>query len=268
MTTTTQPHPTVQRVRRLRHDPAIALWGIAAACWTASLAVVLMGDADLANHDHVLEHSTLAWPLRITAFMAVWTVMLGAMMLPTVVPLARQFTAVSGSAPRPRAARTGLYAGYLAVWLAFAPLALLGDTSIHAVVDAWPWLAAHEGLILAGALLLAGAFQFSRLKDACLTSCRNPTGFLWQYYRRGVGNAVRLGARHGVLCVGCCWALMLLMFATGVGSLLWMLGLTAVMVIEKTTRIGARLVGPIGAGLIAGGLAIAVLTLLSSGGLA
>jgi predicted metal-binding membrane protein len=264
MTTTTHPSPTVQRLRRLRHDPAIGLWGIAGACWTASLAVVLMGDADLADHDHVIEHSTLPWPLRIAAFMAVWVVMLGAMMMPTLVPLARRFTVVSGNAPHPRAARAGLYAGYLAVWIAFAPLALLGDTRIHWLVDTWPWLAAHEGLILSGALLLAGAFQFSRLKNACLTVCRNPAGFLWQHYRRGTGNAVRLGARHGLLCVGCCWALMLLMFATGVGSLLWMLGLTAVMVAEKTTRIGARLVKPVGAALVAGGLVIAGLALLAS----
>ena len=105
MTTTTQPHPAVQRLQRLRRDPAVGLWAVAGACWAASLAVVVAGDADLADHDHVIEHSTLPWPLRIAAFMAVWVVMLGAMMLPTLVPLARQFTVVSAKAPHPRAAR-------------------------------------------------------------------------------------------------------------------------------------------------------------------
>ncbi len=71
-------------------------------------------------------------------------------------------------------------------------------------------------------LALAGAFQFTPLKDACLDKCRHPGQFLMRYYERGAGGGFRLGARHGVFCVGCCWALMLVMFAAGVASLLWM----------------------------------------------
>ena len=141
------------------------------------------------------------------------------------------------------------------------PSALAFDTTIHLLVHSWPWLAAHTGLILAGTLALVGAYQLSPMKDRCLTACRDPFGFLWQHYRRGVRGALRLGARHALWCTGCCWALMLLMFATGVGSLAWMLGLTGVMVAEKTTRWGARLVVPVGiallvAGAVMGGLAL------------
>jgi predicted metal-binding membrane protein len=108
---------------------------------------------------------------------------------------------------------------------------------------------------------MAGAFQFSRLKNACLTACRSPESFLWQHYRRGARGGFALGARHGLSCVGCCWALMLVMFATGVGGLAWMLALTAIMVAEKTTRVGARLVVPVGIAflLVGAGLSIAAL---------
>lgn len=256
--TTTIPAPPAVRTRR---DPAVALWAVAGACWAVTLALTLTGGAEAAHHDHVLEHDSLPWALRITEFLAVWLVMLGAMMLPTLVPLARVFGPVSGRAPHPRRARVGLYGGYLLVWLVFAPAALLFDTTIHLLVHAWPWLDAHVGLILAGTLVLVGAYQLSPLKDRCLTACRDPLGFLWQHYRRGLRGGMRLGARHGLWCMGCCWALMLLMFATGVGSLAWMLGLTGVMVAEKTTHWGARLVRPVGvlllvAGVVLGGLAL------------
>ncbi|HZK52255.1 MAG TPA: DUF2182 domain-containing protein, partial [Actinomycetota bacterium] len=88
------------------------------------------------------------------------------------------------------------------------------------------------------ALALAGLFQFSNLKDRCLRECRHPGPFLLRHYRRGPGAAVELGLRHGLFCLGCCWALMLLMFAVGVANLTWMAVLTALMVYEKTGRLG------------------------------
>jgi predicted metal-binding membrane protein len=263
MTTTTTP--PAGPATRLRRDPAVHLWAVAGACWAITLALTLSGGAEAAHHDHVLEHNSQPWPLRIGLFLAVWVVMLAAMMLPTLVPLARMFGPVSDRAPHPPAARAGLYGGYLLLWTAFAPVALLFDAGLHRLVSSWPWLESHDGLILASALVLAGAFQFSPLKNACLTACRNPMTFLWQHYRRGTLGAVRLGARHGLSCVGCCWALMLVMFATGVGSLAWMLGLTAVMTVEKTTRWGARLVVPIGVALGVTGLTLAAVALALGG---
>ena len=102
----------------------------------------------------------------------------------------------------------------------------------------------------AGILMVAGAFQFSSLKESCLDACRTPMQFLGRFYGRGLGAAWRLGVRHGLFCLGCCWALMLTMFAVGVGSLAWMVGLTGIMLIEKTTRHGKRLAPIIGAGLL------------------
>ena len=99
-------------------------------------------------------------------------------------------------------------------------------------------------------LALAGAFQFTPLKDACLRSCRHPAQFLTRYYRRGAGGGFRLGARHGAFCVGCCWALMLVMFSVGVASLVWMGALTAVMVHEKTRPLGREMVPVTGVALL------------------
>ena len=102
------------------------------ACWAATAWLVLAGGDELGHHDVVLEQSTWPWSARIGAFLGVWLVMVGAMMLPTVVPLARLFEPVSGRAPRPRGGQGGLLAGYLAIWTAFAGIALLGDAGIHA----------------------------------------------------------------------------------------------------------------------------------------
>ena len=121
---------------------------------------------------------------------------------------------------------------------------------MHAAVDASPWLRAHEWAIGGSVLALAGAFQFTPLKDACLDKCRHPAQFLTRYYERGAGAAFRLGARHGAFCVGCCWALMLVMFAAGVASLVWMALLTALMVHEKTRPAGRRAVPVTGVALL------------------
>jgi predicted metal-binding membrane protein len=86
---------------------------------------------------------------------------------------------------------------------------------------------------------------------------------LWEFYGRGPSGAWRLGLRHALYCLGCCWALMLVMFATGVGSLLWMLGLTAVMVAEKVTPWGARLVVPVGVLILASGLLLGAVSLVT-----
>jgi predicted metal-binding membrane protein len=141
-----------------------------------------------------------------------------------------------------------------ALWTGFGVAAFLGDLGIHRLVDGWDWLATRPWVLGGAVLLLAGAFQFSKLKDRCLTVCRHPGAYLLQHYRRGVGGAFRLGAGHGVFCVGCCWALMLVAFAAGVVNLWWMAALTAVMVFEKTGPAGRRGVRPIGLGLIVLGL--------------
>ena len=235
-------------------DPGRMLWVATGAGWAILVALEFVPRGHLAHAAHAvtsMEAGTVAWPLVLAAFGAGWLVMVSAMMLPTTVPMARMFTVVSVRHAASGPVRTAFFGAYLAVWLAFAAVA------IGAVVAAQPFLAGvAPAFVLAGALGLAGVFQFSPLKQRCLTACREPAAFLYAHYRRGVRGAWVVGLRHGLSCLGCCWALMLVMFATGVADLAWMLGLTAVMVTEKVARWGHRVVVPVGIVLL---LAAAVL---------
>jgi predicted metal-binding membrane protein len=237
-------------------DPVGVIAAVTAACWAATLALTFLGDVGPADHDVVLEQLTWPWALRLLAFLAIWTVMLGAMMLPTTLTMARMFTAVSARAEHALAARFAFYATYLLVWAGFALVALAADSRLHWLVDRWHWLHHHEPLILASALVLAGGFQLTPLKDACLRACRSPLSLVGQHYRDGAAGGWRVGSRHAVSCLGCCWALMLVMFATGVGSLAWMVVLTGVMVTEKVAPGGQRLVRPLAAALLLAGLGV------------
>jgi predicted metal-binding membrane protein len=145
-----------------------------------------------------------------------------------------------------------LVLGHLSVWVLFGALAYAGDTGLHEAVERLPAPAAAAGAIGAGILLAAGVFQFTPLKHMCLEKCRSPYSFLVEHWRgrRAGRDAVRLGVRHGLFCVGC-WALMLLMFAVGGANLGWMLALGALMAAERATRWGRLLTRPLGAALIA-----------------
>jgi predicted metal-binding membrane protein len=244
-----------------RSVPTVVIAAIAAA-WAVALAAQVTGAAALLHHDTLAEHGPALWT-AVPLFLLAWQVMVAAMMLPSSLPLARLFAAASAGQPRPRAAMAGFLGGYALVWSAFGALAFAFDLGVHAAVHASPWLHAHEWLLGGSVLVLAGAFQFTRLKDACLDNCRHPAAFLLRFYERGTAGGLRVGARHGVFCVGCCWALMLVMFAAGVASLLWMALLTAIMVHEKTRPLGARAVPVTGLALLAAGST----ALLSAGAL-
>jgi predicted metal-binding membrane protein len=250
--------PTLARAQTPPRDPAGIIVAVTAACWLLTLGLTVVGGVAPADHDVVLEQLTWPWALRLLAFLAIWAVMLGAMMLPTTLTMARMFTAVSARGASPVVARLAFYGTYLLVWAGFALLALAADTRLHWLVDHWHWLHHHEPLILASALVLAGVFQLTPLKDACLRACRSPLSLIGQHYRGGAAGGWRVGSRHALNCLGCCWALMLVMFATGVGSLVWMVVLTALMVAEKVAPGGERLVRPLAAALVTAGLGVAV----------
>lgn len=231
-------------------DPDRLLWTVAALCWVALLA---------AGHHHDGLITRGAWPesvvgiaVSVALLAGAWLEMTAAMMLPTTIPMVRMFTVVSARAPRTALVRTAFLAGYLALWLAFALAAVALATALRAwaAPAQMSWVAARPHLVLATVLAIAGVFQLTPLKDRCLTQCRDPRAFLFAHYRRGVRGAWNLGLRHGWSCLGCCWALMLIMFGTGLGNVLAMLALTAVMLIEKTASWGRRIVTPIGIGLL------------------
>jgi len=233
---------------RARVPPTVA--GAIAVAWTLAVVAEVSGRGSALHHDALIE-GRLPYGLALALFLVAWQAMVAAMMLPSSLPLVRLFATAAVAQPRPRAAMAAFLGGYALVWTVFGWLAFAGDTMVHATVDSTPWLQQHEWLIAGGTLGLAGAFQFSALKDRCLEVCRHPGAFLLRHYERGLPAAFNLGRRHGLFCLGCCWALMLLMFAAGVANLWWMAGLTALMVYEKTGPGGRRAVPVAGVSLLA-----------------
>jgi predicted metal-binding membrane protein len=229
--------------------PRPILVGIAAA-WAAAIGAQVAGVAAVANHDSLLVGDGPPLVLAALIAMLAWQVMIAAMMLPSSLPLVRLYSRATQAAPRRGRSMAAFIGGYALVWSAFGLAAFAFDASLHAAVNASPWLERHDWWIGGSVLALAGIFQFTPLKDACLDKCRHPGQFLMRYYERGPAGGFRLGARHGMFCVGCCWALMLVMFAAGVASLIWMALLTGVMIHEKTRPLGAKAVPVTGLALL------------------
>ena len=164
-----------------------------------------------------------------------WLVMMAGMMMPSVAPTVLLFdrvarrAAAGGTPPRTMA----FVAGYLLVWLGFSVAATVLQVELIAAgwidamgVTARPWLTS-------GLLLAVGIYQWLPAKRACLDHCRSPAEFLVTAYRPGAIGALRMGLQHGLYCLGCCWALMLLLFVGGVMNLLWVAVIAAVVFAEK-----------------------------------
>lgn len=196
-----------------------------------------------------------AGPIILPALLYVggWLLMSAAMMLPTTMPLLGIFDRLTEQRPDRATLLVLVVLGYLLVWCVFGLAAYLTDAALHTLIVANPWLSMNGWIIGASVLATAGLFQFSALKYHCLDKCRTPFSFVNEHWR---GQAVRqqaflLGLHHGIFCVGCCWAIMLMMFVVGTGSVGWMLVLGAILAIEKNVSWGRNLTAPLGAGLLA-----------------
>ncbi len=210
------------------------------------------------DHGRLGEIGTASLLIPVALYLIGWTLMTTAMMLPTTIPLLEIFRRLTDHRPERLQLMTLLVAGYLGVWVAFGAAAHTADWVLHEFVERNPWLEAHAYIIGAGTLLLAGTFQFSRLKYRCLDKCRAPLSFVMEYWRGSHDrrNALFLGVHHGLFCVGCCWALMLLMFSVGVGNIGWMLTLGMIMAVEKNMPWGKILSRPLGTILVGWGMII------------
>ncbi|MGH7832292.1 MAG: DUF2182 domain-containing protein, partial [Candidatus Binatia bacterium] len=206
----------------IRHS--VFLWSIGSL---VALAWLTLWFWDRSPYGRYLDHGELgeiggSGPiiLPVTLYVLGWTLMTVAMMLPTTVPLLEIFRRLTARRPERSQLLALVIIGYLGVWALFGIAAHLADWVLHQVVERSTWLEANAWAIGAGTLLLAGGFQFSRLKYRCLDKCRAPLSFVMEYWRgrHDRRNALRLGIHHGIFCVGCCWALMLLMFGVGVGN--------------------------------------------------
>lgn len=167
-----------------------------------------------------------------------WAVMMAAMMLPAATPMILMFVTVNRQRGKKQdfLIATWIFVlGYLIVWTAYSALATLAQWGLHFAA-----LLTHTMVItspfLGGAMLLAaGVFQWTPFRDACMSKCRSPLGFIMKEWREGRRGALIMGMKHGLFCVGCCWLLMTLSFVLGVMNLLWMAALTAFMLLEKVT---------------------------------
>jgi predicted metal-binding membrane protein len=238
-----------------------APWAVLAVAAAAGGALVAWGAspyARLLDHGHQPSGAG-AQAVGVVAFVAAWMLMIAATMLPTAAGLLRAVGRLTEERADRRRVAALVALGFLMTWAAVGYAFRAGDVLVHAAVDSVGWLDARPQLVAAGALVVAGAFQFSELKHRCLVACRSPASFLHRHWhgRHPGRDAVRVGVAYGSSCVGCCWALMLVMFGLGMVSLGWMLILAAVMAAEKTTRFGARLSKPVGIALLAAGALVA-----------
>jgi predicted metal-binding membrane protein len=202
------------------------------------------------------------WDLAASALvLLMWCAMVLAMMLPSAGPMILTYAQIADTAAR-KAEPVVLAAGYLAVWLGFALVAtvLQGALAAAGVVD--PAMSSVSGLFSGAVLLGAGLYQFSPLKHACLTACQRPFPFFFAHWTTLPGKLFRLGLRQGLYCLGCCWAMMLVMFAVGLMNVAWMAGLALVMTVEKIT-ITTRFSRIIGAILVTVGMVFVVTSVLA-----
>lgn len=216
------------------------------------------------NMDHPFAQLTMPtssdWSAAsLSAIWLMWALMMAAMMLPSALPMILTFVTLSlRSGQRTRAG--SFVAAYLTVWFIFSAGATAAQWVLQAVDWVNPMIVSSSSLLTGLLLLIAGVYQFSRLKKVCLATCRTPLIFLLEEWRPGAYGGFVMGLRHGLFCVGCCWALMALLFVGGVMNLAWIAALSIVVAIEKLAPRGERLATALGVGLIFAGL-VKLLTL-------
>lgn len=221
----------------------ILLWWLERSPWGA-LFHAHAGNAAAAGH----HAGHMSDGLTAVLFTAGWVLMVIAMMLPATFPLVEVFRRLVRKRPNSSVLVTLLVSGYLLVWTLFGvAVYLAGDVIRQTELPIEPAIAG--GLLF----LVAGAFQFSSLKYHCLERCRTPLAFVlarWDGHGSRRTAAFRIGFEHGAYCVGCCWALMLLMFAVATANLLWMMVLGILMAMEKNLPWGRTMGRPVGTVLL------------------
>lgn len=183
-----------------------------------------------------------------------WIVMMIAMMIPSVAPVILLFAGVSRRRRAQGVPATPVSVftlGYLLAWTGYAVLAALAQSALHSAALLSPAMASRNPALGGAILMLAGLYQWLPVKGACLSHCRSPLGFFSTEWREGVSGALQMGLRHGSYCVGCCWALMALLFVAGVMNLVWVAVIAGFVLAEKVVPNG-RLLGRITGAALAG----------------
>jgi predicted metal-binding membrane protein len=243
--------------RLLRRDRAIvgaALLAITLAAWLYLFHLsTTMPGTDMPDMPGMAMLRDHPWDIvDVVLLFVMWAVMMTAMMVPAATPMVLTFAAVQRrrrEQDRASVPTAVFLLGYAMVWTAYAAAASLAQWRLHEA-ELLSAAMASTSARLGGALLLAaGVFQWTRLKEVCLSKCRSPLAFVMTEWREGRAGAFVMGARHGAYCVACCGALMTLLFVAGVMNLWWIAGL-ALFVLAERVLPGGRAVGRLGGALL------------------
>ena len=242
----------------------LIVWACIALVTVLAWSYLLHLDREMSSsmaHDRMMAEMGMTMDMpRTTAdgffTFAMWTVMMIGMMAGPATPMLLLFAGMQrtrASGPVPMALPSfGL--GYLAVWAGFSACAAIAQEALHRAALLSPGMAASSPRTAGAIWIAAGVYQLTPYKGACLTWCRSPLGFLMSSWRDGALGAFRMGLRHGLHCLGCCWALMCVLFAVGVMNLLWVAALTALVLLEKVGPFGAMAARVTGVIMIAVGV--------------
>jgi predicted metal-binding membrane protein len=244
-------------LRRDRRVVAVSLALVIALAWlylwrdVAGMSHMSMTDMPMANMPHAFGAGTFA----LTFVM--WAVMMVGMMLPSTAPTILLYGALvrkNGERGTVLPAVWIFTSGYLAVWMGFSLVATLLQVALERAALLTPMMVSASKGLSAAILIAAGIYQWLPVKKACLSKCRNPLEFFVTRWRAGAGGAFRMGAEHGLFCVGCCWMLMLLLFVAGVMNLVWVALIAAFVFVEKLLPAGKLASGFASVALVLSGL--------------
>lgn len=244
----------------LRRDTAVVIAAVAtitALAWADLVWLandMSMGGMDMAGFRMIPAGQGLMMPVKtpwqpieFAYVFAMWVVMMIGMMTPSVAPMILLYAKIgrqAEAAGQPFAASAWFASGYLLSWTLFSLLATLTQWTLERAALLSPTMASASNVLGGIVLIAAGLYQWTPVKDACLSSCQAPLSFIMRHggFRREPSAAMLLGLRHGLYCVGCCWALMALLFIGGVMNLLWIAALAILVLLEKVLPFG-RIVG-------------------------
>ncbi len=188
--------------------------------------------------------------------LAMWVVMMVGMMAGSVTPMLQLFAGTQAAPGQPRTSQEVLAfgLGYLLIWSAFSAVATLAQWALHSAALLTPAMKTSNPWLGGGILVAAGIYQLTPWKGKCLQHCRSPLGFLMTNWRSGKSGAIRMGAGHGLYCLGCCWALMAVLFVVGVMNLFWVAVLTIIVLLEKMGPAAAVVAKIVGVAMIVRGV--------------
>ena len=257
------PAPAATYAGRDRLTAALSLAAVAALAWLYLWVDARGMSAGWSPSGWLMAASTdNPWsPLSLALAFLMWSVMMVGMMLPSAMPAILLYGRLVAKQPAGGGTLPAVWAfaaGYLAVWTGFSLAAALFEAALQSRDLLTPMLESTSRPLTGGLLIAAGVYQWLPIKHICLTRCRAPLSYLLMNWRPGRRGAFRLGAGHGVFCVGCCWVLMLLLFAAGVMDLLWVVVIAGFVLAEKLVPFGKLFSYASGVALVGMGIAVVV----------